>query len=274
MSAPVIAFCNPRRRVGTTTLVYHLGFMFSDLGVPVVMVDLDPQVDLSLRFMGYADLRFLLSAGPSSRLNPTIYDRLDGASAGVSRGVGPALVPGDPRIAKLDRQAQSGEAGLSSKLRTVLGEGAESCGAALVLVDLGPNLGAFNRASLHASDFLVVPTTADFLARSAILSLLEALRAASGSSGPRPLGFVLRSSLPESTESSHGDLDCLGIVQPYVSLAEMAQEAHKPMFHLTEADGAMGSHFAAMQSARKDFEHVARRIAESAGVKIPQLSGA
>ncbi len=47
MSAPIIAFGNQRLGTGTTTLVYHLAWMFADLNVPVLAVDLDPQSDLT-----------------------------------------------------------------------------------------------------------------------------------------------------------------------------------------------------------------------------------
>jgi hypothetical protein len=40
----------------------------------------------------------------------------------------------------------------------------------------------------------------------------------------------------------------------------MAQEARKPIFRLTTADGAIGSHSAALSDARADFEKLARAI--------------
>lgn len=39
--------------------------------------------------------------------------------------------------------------------------GARQCGADVVLVDVGPSLGAINRSALIATDFLVVPLGAD-----------------------------------------------------------------------------------------------------------------
>ena len=54
----------------------------------------------------------------------------------------------------------------------------------------------------------------------------------------------------------------LATVKPYRSLVPMAQEARKPIFHLTTADGAIGSHAAAATAARRDFRDLARKIAE------------
>lgn len=63
---------------------------------------------------------------------------------------------------------------------------------------------------------------------------------------------------PDSTGT---DPHCLMSLCPYSSLIQMAQESRKPVFHLNAADGAIGSHAGAVLQARKDFDHLARRIA-------------
>ncbi len=45
----------------------------------------------------------------------------------------------------------------------------------------------------------------------------------------------------------------------------MAQEAHKPIFHLKPADGAMGGRMKSVKGAYKDFQALAQKIAHSAG---------
>ncbi len=54
----------------------------------------------------------------------------------------------------------------------------------------------------------------------------------------------------------------LATVKHYRSLVPMAQEARKPIFRLTTADGAIGSHAAAASDARHDFEVLAKKILE------------
>ena len=64
-----------------------------------------------------------------------------------------------------------------------------------------------------------------------------------------------------------GDDDlCLSKLKNYRSLMPMAQEARKPVFHLKPADGAIGSHAAAVKNSRRDFEELARAIASSCGL--------
>ena len=63
--------------------------------------------------------------------------------------------------------------------------------------------------------------------------------------------------------------DCkhsLATVKHYRSLVPMAQEARKPIFKLTTADGAFGSHAAAVRNAYEDFEDLAKRIADRIGL--------
>lgn len=56
------------------------------------------------------------------------------------------------------------------------------------------------------------------------------------------------------------DGHCLARLKHYRSLAPMAQEAHKPIFALTTADGAIGSHAAAVRDAYSDFRALAAAI--------------
>ncbi len=58
------------------------------------------------------------------------------------------------------------------------------------------------------------------------------------------------------------DPHCLATVKPYRGLMSLAQEHRKPIFDLTPADGAIGSHAAASRDAYHDFEDLARRICQ------------
>ena len=59
----------------------------------------------------------------------------------------------------------------------------------------------------------------------------------------------------------------LTTLKHYRSLIPMAQEIRKPIFHLTTADGAFGSHAAAVKDARRDFKILAEEIVERIGIK-------
>ena len=61
----------------------------------------------------------------------------------------------------------------------------------------------------------------------------------------------------------------LATVKHYRSLVPLAQEARKPIFQLTVAVGAIGSHAAAVKDARYDFKDLARKIVDRIGVPAP-----
>lgn len=55
-------------------------------------------------------------------------------------------------------------------------------------------------------------------------------------------------------------------------LVHLAQEAHKPIFLLKPADGAIGSLLQAVQSAYGDFRNLAEKIAERTQVSLSRPS--
>src|SRR5439155_9876692 len=50
-SMKTIALFNNKGGVGKTTLVYHLAWMYAELGLQVVVADLDPQANLTSMFL-------------------------------------------------------------------------------------------------------------------------------------------------------------------------------------------------------------------------------
>ena len=51
MSIPVLTFFNNKGGVGKTSLVYHMAWMFSEMGKRIVAIDLDPQANLTSAFL-------------------------------------------------------------------------------------------------------------------------------------------------------------------------------------------------------------------------------
>jgi hypothetical protein len=68
--------------------------------------------------------------------------------------------------------------------------------------------------------------------------------------------------IPASQRSTANDGNCLAKLKHYRSLVPMAQEVRKPIYQLTSADGAIGSHSAAVQGAWSDFKALAVAILE------------
>ena len=65
---------------------------------------------------------------------------------------------------------------------------------------------------------------------------------------------------PYPATPAQDEKHALATVKHYRSLVPMAQEARKPIFRLTPADGAIGSHAAAANDAHDDFKTLAEKI--------------
>ncbi len=89
MNIIIIAFFNNKGGVGKTSLVYHLAWMYADLGMRVVAADLDPQANLTAAFLDEDRLEELWP--DSDHLN-TIF----GSVQPLKRGIGDIADPRCP----------------------------------------------------------------------------------------------------------------------------------------------------------------------------------
>ena len=71
---------------------------------------------------------------------------------------------------------------------------------------------------------------------------------------------VLNQSDARAPTRQEDDPHCLAMIKHYRSLMPMAQELRKPIFKLTAADGALGSHSNAARDAARDFAELAQKI--------------
>ncbi len=332
MSIPVIGFFNNKGGVGKTSLVYHLSWMFSDLGMKVLAADLDPQSNLTAAFI---DEDKLASTLWHSGRATTIYQCLEPLIHGIGDITDPdyevitdnlALVAGDMRLSSFeDELSQDWPKCLDGRERSfrvesafwrIAQNAARRFGASVIMVDLGPNLGAINRAALIGSDFVVIPLGPDLFSLQGLENLGPALRRwrqewkdRSAKLPPgaialpqgkiQTIGYMVirhairldrpvqafdrwiakipatygKSVLDQTNPASVGiddDPNCIAKLKDYRSLMPLAQEARKPMFHLTPADGALGAHTQAVSGVRGEFDKLAREIGRRCGLPLPE----
>ena len=187
-----IAFFNNKGGVGKTTLGYHLSWMYADLGASVVVADLDPQANLTAMFLSEDRLEELWPDGdhPHSIL---------GSISPIMRGLGDistphveqvndnlGLIVGDLGLSRFEARLSSAWPGCldgdeaayrteSAFYRTIL-KAAEMREADVVLIDVGPNLGAINRAAIIAANFVVFPLAPDLFSLQGLRNLGPTLR--------------------------------------------------------------------------------------------------
>lgn len=330
MTVPILTFFNNKGGVGKTSLLYHLAWMYADLGLNVIAADLDPQSKLAIMFLDEDRLESLWGEDGQRK---TIYGALRPLLEGAGDIASPhienltdrlALVVGDIALSSaedelsgqwsacLDRQPRAFR--VISAIWRILQNAANERDAEMILVDVGPNLGALNRAALVAADYVVVPLAADLYSLQGLRNLgptlqdwrdgweerrprnpVPAINVPDG--GMRPIGYVVQqhgvrlgrpvkaydkwvNRMPAEyaenvlrvrdntpIRSPNMDDNCLATVKHYRSLVPLAQEARKPIFKLTAADGAVGGHASAARAASDDFGNLAKRIAE----RIPEI---
>lgn len=336
---PIVAFFNNKGGVGKTSLVFHLAWMYADLGVRVLAVDLDPQANLTGMFLDEDELEDIWPDPPGERRSilgvvqplisrtgdispPVIHDRDD--SIGLLAG-DLGLSRFEDVLAEAWPRCFSGDEGAfrvtTAFHRTVVGA-AERFGARVALVDIGPNLGAINRAALITASHFAVPLGPDLFSRQGLRNLGPTIRKWSEDWGtmrdkaptevlsPRdlpagtiePVGYIFmrhsirrdrpvrayarwmqqmpheyaRAVMGEAPAAAGAggfetDPSCLALLRDYRSLMPMAQEAHKPMFKLTPADGAFGGHQSSVGACYRDFRELAIAIGDRVGLAVPAL---
>ena len=172
-----IVFFNNKGGVGKTTLVYHFSYMLAELGYRSLAVDLDPQSNLSSIFLTEERLQDIYD---NENSRPTILESIKPLNKGISDIV-PAhienisdkigLIAGDLELSLFEDKLSSAwgnclnrdEAAfrIVSSFYRVISEANERFNADFNIIDIGPNFGAINRATLIAADYGVVPMAAD-----------------------------------------------------------------------------------------------------------------
>lgn len=192
MSTPTLTFFNNKGGVGKTTLVYHLSWMFSELGIKTLVVDCDPQANLTAAFMSDEHLSEDLWECLAGELPFTLYgavaplletsDIVEPEIYNVNANL--QLLAGDLRLSTFEdqlsfewNQALSDGGGnrramlVQSAFWRIAQKSAHKLNAQLIIFDVGPNLGAINRSVLIGTDHVVVPLAADMFSLQGLRNL-------------------------------------------------------------------------------------------------------
>ena len=187
-----IAFFNNKGGVGKTTLVYHIAWMMAEQGHRVLAADLDPQANLSSMFLEEERLEELWPEESDHKsilscISPILEGTGDIATAHTERILDNLhLVPGDLGLSQfedklsdswprcLDQDPAAFRA-ITAFYRIVYAT-AENVDAEIVLIDVGPNLGAINRSALIAADHVIMPLASDLYSLQGLKNLGPTLK--------------------------------------------------------------------------------------------------
>jgi cellulose biosynthesis protein BcsQ len=204
---------NNKGGVGKTTLAYHLAHMLARTGFRVLAVDLDPQSNLTAVFLDEDALEVLWRERdpmPSSvfSVQRKLFPRVgipDDAGT-IADSVRPLqeqtgdveffapipitsslhLVPGDLALSGFEDKLSEnwpkvflGDPGalrVTSAFHRVIQAAGRRAAADVAIIDVGPNLGAINRAALLAADRVLMPLAADLFSLRGLSNLGPVLR--------------------------------------------------------------------------------------------------
>ncbi|QOQ39414.1 ParA family protein [Trueperella pecoris] len=191
----IIAFFNNKGGVSKTTTCFNLGWKLSSLGYTVVLVDADPQCNLSglaldvedngthnQAYQNYAQSNLYDSLLPAlkstgSKLRAPELQR-------VASNPKLLLLPGSIKLAEVETQLATAlnMGSMLPAMQNVPGSfGAlyelifEKYDADFILIDMSPSLGALNQVNFLNSDYFIVPMFPDIFSVMALESLSEAI---------------------------------------------------------------------------------------------------
>jgi len=331
MNLPILTFFNNKGGVGKTSLLYHLAWMFAELGKRVIAVDLDPQSNLTAAFLDEDKIETLWndkasgstiynSVKPLTEMGDIVEPQLQKIAADLY------LIPGDTALStyedilsnewpkSMDDNNLYRPMRILSSFWQVMQMAANKVKADMILVDIGPNLGAINRSVLIATDYVMIPLGADIFSLQGLKNLGPTLIKWNSQWEKRlencvahnfdmpqgkmqAIGYLCQQysvrlkrpvkaydkwinripvvyrehilNKPEDTDIKPADDPyCLATIKHYRSLIPMSQEHRTPIFKLTPADGAIGSHAIAAQEAKQDFAQLARIIADKINMQL------
>jgi chromosome partitioning protein len=188
MMTYITAICNEKGGVAKTTTTYSLGAALAENGKRVLLIDLDPQGNLTLANgieaseAVHNSSELLLAGLPvQEAIQSTNTPNMD-------------IIPSNAKMAEAEQILpirNDYATTLKEALKTKAGE------YDFILMDCPPSMGAINTNALTAADLLIVPTQAEYFSAYALRDMMTFIRRVRKESNPNLAYRILITLLDE-----------------------------------------------------------------------------
>lgn len=173
--AYIVAICNEKGGVAKTTTTYSLGAALAENEKRVLLIDLDPQGNLTLangidiHETAHNSSEVLLDGLPAQDvIQPSSTPRMDIISSSARMAEAEQFLPVRNDYATILKDALQPKAGEYD----------------FVLMDCPPSMGAINTNALTAADLLIIPTQAEYFSAYALRDMMTFIRRVRKESNP------------------------------------------------------------------------------------------
>lgn len=186
-----IALFNHKGGVGKTTLTVNIADALADLGKTVLIVDADPQCNITSFYIDEPALEKLLGESNSAGSEATLWSAVKPVVQGRG-GIAELpewqvynrpiyLLPGDVLLSDYEEELPTAWTecfarrtrgyDVTTALARVVNRTAANISADVCLYDVGPNVGALNRAIILDCDYFITPVAADLFSLRALTTV-------------------------------------------------------------------------------------------------------
>jgi chromosome partitioning protein len=192
-----IAIANEKGGVAKTTTTLSLGAALAEMGKSVLLIDLDPQANLTLATglepgkIQHSTYDLLMNtASPQEVCIHTNIDRMDLLPANIGLEQAEQILPVYIHY--------------TTRLRNVL-ETTGDFNYDLVIMDCPPSLGAITRNALSAANLLIIPTQAEYFSAYALRDMMTIVRQVRAEDNPS-LAYRILVTMLDQRNRTHRDI--------------------------------------------------------------------
>ncbi len=195
--AYTIAVSNEKGGVAKTTTTLSLGASLVEAGQRVLLIDLDPQANLTLA-LGFEPGKAEHTSG-SILLDSTPF--ADAVTESSTPNL--SIIPASIGLEQAE-QAMPIYLNYTSRLRNAM-DAAKPLPFDIILIDCPPALGAITVNALTASDLLVIPTQAEYFSAYALRDMMSIVRQVRTADNPK-LAYRILVTMLDQRNRTHRDI--------------------------------------------------------------------